>query len=44
LRGRLAALQGDCLSAIRLFDKADAESEPGCVPIEDRKLCEAPQN
>ena len=44
LRGRLAALQGDCVTAIRLFDNADAEGKPGCVPIEDRKLCEAPQN
>jgi fructose 1,6-bisphosphatase len=44
LRGRLAALQSDCITAIRLFDNADAEGEPGCVPIADRKLCEAPQN
>jgi hypothetical protein len=42
LRGKLAALQGDCVTAIRLFDKA--ESEGACAPIEDRKLCEAPQN
>jgi hypothetical protein len=41
LRGRLAALQGDCVTAIRLFDKAECEA--GCVPVEDRKLCEAPQ-
>jgi hypothetical protein len=38
LRGRLTALQGDCSSAIRLFSKA--EREGGCVPMEDRKLCE----
>jgi hypothetical protein len=41
LRARLAALEGDCVTAMRLFDKA--ESEAGCVPIEDRKLCEAPE-
>jgi predicted negative regulator of RcsB-dependent stress response len=43
LRGRLAALQGDCKTAIRLFDQADSESEPDCVFMEDRKLCEATQ-
>ena len=42
VRGRLAALQGDCVTAIRLFDKAESEGE--CAPLEDRKLCEAPQN
>ncbi len=39
LRGRLAALQGDCATASKLFDKTEAEG--GCVPDEDRKLCEA---
>jgi hypothetical protein len=43
LRGRLAALQGDCGTAIKLFDKADAERGGECVSSEDRKLCEAPQ-
>jgi hypothetical protein len=43
LRGRLAALQGDCVTAIKLFDKADAEGGGGCAPSKDRKLCEAPQ-
>jgi thioredoxin-like negative regulator of GroEL len=42
LRGRLAALQGDCVTAIPLFHKA--ESEGGCVASEDRKLCEATRN
>ena len=42
VRGRLAALQGDCVTAIRLFDKAESEGE--CAPLEDRKLCEVPQN
>jgi hypothetical protein len=38
LLGRLAALQGDCVTATRLFDQA--EKEGGCVCAEDRKLCE----
>ena len=42
LHGRLAALQGDCVTATKLFDKAESEGE--CAPIEDRKLCEVPQN
>jgi hypothetical protein len=43
LRGRLAALQGDCATAIKLFDKADEEAGGDCASSEDRKLCEAPQ-
>lgn len=43
LRGRLAALQGDCLTARKMFDRADAEGGAGCAPIEYRNLCEAPQ-
>jgi hypothetical protein len=43
LRGRLAALQGDCVTATRLFNQADVEGGAGCVPIEDRRLCAAPQ-
>jgi hypothetical protein len=42
LRGSLAALRENCVTAIGLFDKV--ESEGGCVPSEDRKLYEAPQN
>lgn len=42
LRGRLSALQGDCVTAIRLFDEAG--SEGGCVASEDRQLCEPPRN
>jgi hypothetical protein len=37
LRGRLAALQGDCATANKLFGSTAAEG--GCVPDEDRKLC-----
>ena len=40
-RGRLAALKGDCVTANKLFDKADVEGGAGCAPIEDRKLCSA---
>ena len=43
LRGRLAALQGDCATAMKLFDKAESEGGAGCVPIEDRTLCAASQ-
>ena len=43
LRGRLAALQGDCATAIKLFDKAEAEGGGDCVLSDARKLCEAPQ-
>jgi len=43
LRGRLAALQGDCATALKLFDKADAEAGGDCASSQDRKLCEAPQ-
>ena len=43
LRGKLAALQGDCVTAVKLFDRADAEGGAGCAPVEDRKLCAAPQ-
>jgi len=39
LRGKLAALQGDCATANELFDRAKAER--GCVSEEDRRLCEA---
>src|SRR5262249_23910121 len=41
LRGKRGALQGDCVTVIRLFAKAESEGGCGCVPIEDRKLCEA---
>jgi hypothetical protein len=41
LRGKLAALQGDCATANRLFDEADKEG--GCARIEERKLCEVPR-
>jgi hypothetical protein len=41
LRGKLAALQGDCATAIRLFAQAEREGGCGCAPIEDRRLCEA---
>ena len=43
LRGKLAALEGDCVTANRLFDRADAEGGPGCAPLKDRMLCAAPQ-
>jgi len=43
LHGRLAALQGDCMTARRMFDRADAEGGSGCVPIEYRNLCVAAQ-
>ena len=43
LHGRIAALQGDCAAAIKLFDEADAEGGGDCVSSEGRKLCEAPQ-
>ncbi len=41
LRGRLAALQGDCVKAKQLFDQA--EKEGACVCAADRQLCEPPQ-
>lgn len=41
LRGKLAALQGDCKTALRLFAQVEREGGCGCVPTEDRKLCEA---
>lgn len=41
LRGKLAALQGDCATAIRLYAQAEREGGCGCVPVEDRKLCDA---
>ena len=41
LRGRLAALQGDCLKAKELFDQA--EKEGACVCAADRQLCQPPQ-
>jgi hypothetical protein len=41
LRGRLAALQGDCVTADKFFDQAECES--GCAPLEHRKLCETPR-
>jgi hypothetical protein len=44
LRGRLAALQGDCVTATKLFDQADLEGGAGCSPLEDRRLCMVPQN
>jgi hypothetical protein len=40
LRGRLAALQGDCAKAKQLFDQA--EKEGACVCTADRQLCEPP--
>lgn len=43
LRGRLAALQGDCVTARKMFDRADAEGGAGCAPIEYRNLCGAQQ-
>jgi hypothetical protein len=42
LRGRLAALQGDCATALELFDESDAEGGT-CAPIAARQLCAAPQ-
>jgi hypothetical protein len=42
LRGRLAALQGDCKTALKLFDEADKEVGGDCASNEDRKLCETP--
>jgi hypothetical protein len=39
LRGRLAALQGDCVTANKLFDQAEVEGGADCVPNEDRRLC-----
>ena len=44
LRGRLAALQGDCVTANKLFDQAELEGGAGCVPNEDRRLCMIAQN
>ena len=41
LRGKLAALQGDCKTASRLFAQAEREGGCGCVPIESRNLCES---
>lgn len=43
LLGRLAALQGDCVTAGKMFDRADAEGGAGCAPIEYRNLCGVPQ-
>ena len=40
LLGRLAALQGDCAMATKLFDQA--EKEGACVCDADRKLCPHP--
>ena len=42
LRGTLAALQGDCKTALKLFDKADEEAGGGCASSEARSLCPAP--
>lgn len=39
LRGRLAALQGNCREALELFAKAEEEGGPGCVAPSDRQLC-----
>jgi hypothetical protein len=39
LRGKLAALQGDCATALKLFDQAELEIGPGCAPLDDRQLC-----
>jgi hypothetical protein len=41
LRGKLAALQGDCATATKLFDRAELEG--GCAPLEERQLCSAPE-
>jgi hypothetical protein len=38
LRGQLAALSGDCVTATRLFDQAERKEE-GCVGNEARALC-----
>jgi hypothetical protein len=38
LRGQLAALSGDCVTATRLFDQAE-QKEEGCVGNEARALC-----
>jgi hypothetical protein len=38
LRGQLAALSGDCVTATRLFDQAELK-EQGCVGNEARALC-----
>lgn len=42
LRGRLAALLGDCRKAQQLFDQA--EKEGACVCAADRQICTSPQN
>jgi hypothetical protein len=42
LRGRLAAMQGDCAAALKLFDKADEEAGGECASSRYRELCEAP--
>jgi hypothetical protein len=42
LRGRLAALLGDCVKAKQLFDQA--EKEGACVCAADRQLCDRPRN
>lgn len=36
-RGKLAALTGDCPTALRLFDQAEREGT--CAPLEARELC-----
>jgi hypothetical protein len=41
LRGRLAALLGDCVKAKQLFDQA--EKEGACVCAADRQLCDRSQ-
>ena len=41
-RARMAALQGDCVTALALADQADAEGGT-CGLIEARQLCAAPQ-
>jgi len=42
LKGKLAALQGDCATAIKLFDEADAEVGGDCASSQYRALCEVP--
>jgi hypothetical protein len=37
LRGKAAALQGDCVTATKLFDRAELEG--ACAPLEERRLC-----
>jgi hypothetical protein len=41
LRGRLAAMLGDCVKAKQLFDQG--ETEGVCVCAADRQLCDRPQ-